>query len=77
LFEIDVTVRNNRLWLTIRDEGPGFAAEGASDRGLLHIRERLAVLYGDDARLTLKETGTGTEAVMEIPYEVVADVMPA
>jgi LytS/YehU family sensor histidine kinase len=72
-FGIDVVVRNDRLRLTIRDQGSGFASEGANDMEVRHIRERLAVLYGDRARLTLKQTEGGTEAVMEIPYEVVAE----
>jgi sensor histidine kinase YesM len=72
-FRVDVTARNNRLELTIRDQGDGFSVEGTSDTEILQIREQLATLYGDEARLTLKKTATGTEAVMELPYELVAD----
>ncbi len=71
LFRMDVAVRDDRLLLTIHDPGAGFAPEGASDPELLQIRERIAVLHGDDARLTLRETTTGTEAVLEIPHELV------
>jgi hypothetical protein len=38
------------------------------------LRERLDALYGDDAALTLRPCGQGTEAVMRIPYAVVSKV---
>jgi LytS/YehU family sensor histidine kinase len=76
-FGIDIAVRGEKLFLTIRDLGRGFAPEGPSDAEIRNIRERLAALYGERARLTLTETAGGTEAVIQIPYEAVADAMPA
>jgi sensor histidine kinase YesM len=76
-FAIDVAVRNDKLLLTIRDRGTGFAPGGASDAEIRNIRERLAALYGETGQLTLKENGGGTEAIVEIPYEIVADAVPA
>ena len=74
-FSIDVAVRNEKLILTIRDQGTGFAAEGASATEIQHIRDRLAILYGERARLTLRGTVDHSEAIIEIPYEIVADAV--
>jgi sensor histidine kinase YesM len=76
-FEIDVAVRNETLLLMVHDRGGGFAPEGANDAEIGHIRERLAALYGERAQLTLKQIEGGTAAVMEIPYESIADSVPA
>ena len=69
-FAIDVAVRDEKLMLTIRDQGAGFAPEGASATEIQHIRDRLAVLYGKRAGLTLRGTVDRSEAVIEIPYEI-------
>lgn len=70
-FEIDVVVRNDRVLLTARDHGTGFASAGATDVEIGRIRERLAALYADNAQLDLRRTAEGSEAVLDIPYEVV------
>jgi len=55
----------------IADSGPGFLPRRDDDR-IAGIRERLAALYGDDARLELHQRErSSTEAVLEIPYETV------
>jgi LytS/YehU family sensor histidine kinase len=74
-FAIDVAVRNEKLILTIRDPGAGFAPEGASDTEIQHIRDRLAVLYGARADLTLGGRVDGSKAMIEIPYEIVTDIV--
>lgn len=62
-------VEGNRLQLTIADSGAGLLPQNGGD-GIEIIRERLAGLYGNDARLVLDADGHGgTEAVMEVPYE--------
>jgi hypothetical protein len=76
-FEIDVAVRNEKLMLTICDQGAAFASEGANDAEIERIRERLAVLYGDRAQLAFRSTALGSEALLEIPYESVKDALPA
>jgi hypothetical protein len=76
-FQIDVAVREEKLMLTIRDQGTGFTPESASDTEIQRIRERLAVLYGERAQLTLRVGVDGSEAVVEIPYEVIADAVPS
>lgn len=70
--EIDTVVRDDRLSLTIRDPGDGFADGTPSDAELTPIRERLAALYGDRARLALRSTAGGSEALIEIPYETLS-----
>jgi hypothetical protein len=70
-FEIDVVVRNDRVLLTAHDPGSGFASSGATDLEIVRIRERLAALYADKARLDLRRTAEGSEAVLDIPHEVV------
>jgi histidine kinase len=72
-FAIDVAVRDEKLILTIRDPGAGFAPEGTSDTEIQHIRDRLATLYGERAGLTLRGTVDGSEAMIEMPCEIVAD----
>ncbi len=72
---IDAAVRDDRLCLTIRDSREGFANDSASDVEVTRIRERLAALYGDRARLALKATGCSSEAVLEIPYETASDAI--
>ena len=73
LLGIDTVVRNDRLVLRIIDQGTGFATDGASDAEFKNIGERLTGLYGDGAQLTLKETASGSEVELQIPYEVARD----
>ena len=69
-FRITVDAFGGRLRLTIADTGAGFVRE-AGNAGMTSIAERLHALYGDAARLELRaHDNTGTEAVMEIPYEL-------
>lgn len=59
------------LTLTVRDTGDGIAPEQAERNGgtgLQRLRERLAALYGGDARLTLETGATGgCTASLSIP----------
>ena len=59
-----------RLRVTVSDSGAGFAPEGSGD-GIAAIRERLAALYGGNARLDLRRAADehATEAVLELPLE--------
>jgi hypothetical protein len=72
---IDAAVRDDRLCLTICDRRDGFANDGAHDVELTRLRERLAALYGNRARLALRATAGRSEAVLEIPYETASDAM--
>ncbi|UXY16612.1 histidine kinase [Chitiniphilus purpureus] len=77
----EVTVRgervgDGRLRLTVSDTGPGLAATPAtglpttSGIGLANVRQRLASLYGEHARLALyPNVPHGVVAELLLPYE--------
>ena len=63
--------RDNTLVIRVHDTGRGFAEQAGNGIGLANVRERLASLYGDRARLTLAENSTrGVCATMEVPLAV-------
>lgn len=68
---ITATGADGRLSLVVSDSGAGFgSAAGGTGTGLANLRERLAALYGDEARLRLVERqGGGVEARLELPLE--------
>lgn len=66
------------LAVTVEDSGLGFGRSGAAGGtagtgvGLANIRERLALLYGAAARLTITEPADGgTRVVISVPYKPV------
>jgi two-component system, LytTR family, sensor kinase len=65
---------NGTLTVTVRDSGDGSTVaqmEGTSGTGLKRLRERLAVLYGSDARLDVaNEPAGGFLASLVIPRAV-------
>ncbi len=64
-------VADGKVRLEIADSGVGFLAQAEGD-GITGIRERISALYGAGASLLLqRRQSTATEAVLEIPYEVV------
>lgn len=66
---IAVEIAESRLRLVIVDSGAGFVPEAAGD-GIASIRERLAALFGNEARLELHVRDAGsTEAIMEFPCD--------
>jgi LytS/YehU family sensor histidine kinase len=66
----------SRLRLTITDSGAGFVP-GGHDGDLDVLEERLRALYGDEAQLKLERLlEHGTQALLEIPFEVEADRAP-
>ena len=59
-----------KLRLTVADTGRGFGETIGAGVGLANIRERLAALYGDAAKLTLEEnTPRGVIATIEVPSD--------
>lgn len=66
----------DELWVEVHDEGPGLpdGFVAPSDRGLAHTRERLRVLFGDRASLTVGNAPQGgTIATLRVPYREVAE----
>ena len=67
-----VTVRGRngggKLRVEVEDDGRGIAAAPGQGLGLANIRERLAMLFGDRARLELSgREGGGALATIEVP----------
>ena len=62
---------NGRLHLTVTDDGPGFDVTAIPDgHGLALIRARLALLYKDDATLTIHRQDGRTSVAMNLPVDV-------
>jgi two-component system LytT family sensor kinase len=68
--EIAAKLHNGRVWLCVRDDGPG-PAPGSPLRfgvGLTNVQSRLKQLYGDESSLELTGgNGRGCEAIITIP----------
>ena len=66
---IETAVGHGKLRLAITDSGVGFVP-GGNAGDLDNIGERLFALYGEDAAFRLERVqGSGTQAILEIPYE--------
>lgn len=68
---LTANVSHGSLRVTVADTGLGFggATTAGTGVGLGNVRERLAALYGGQARLLVEaNTPTGTIATIEVPY---------
>jgi hypothetical protein len=68
---VSAEIVHGKLAVTVADTGLGFgvADTAGTGIGLSNIRERLALLYGGKASLTVAETvGGGTSATITVPY---------
>jgi len=71
---------HGKLQMTVADTGLGFgkAATAGTGVGLANIRERLQLLYGSRASLTVAENpGGGTVVTITVPYKPVEEAMTA
>jgi len=75
---------HGKLALTVADTGLGFGNAASSGKtagtgvGLANIRERLQLLYGSRASLTITENpGGGTRVALALPYKPVEPTGPA
>ena len=71
---IKAEIVHGKLALTVQDSGLGFgqAATAGTGVGLANIRERLQLLYGTKAGLTIGENpGGGTRVTLSVPYKPV------
>ncbi len=69
-------VQHGKLAVTVADTGVGFgkAATAGTGVGLANIRERLQLLYGAKATLTVRENpGGGTVVAVTVPYKTVEE----
>jgi two-component system LytT family sensor kinase len=82
-----ITIRshreNGRAIIEVEDDGMGFVLDSldqpmTSGIGLSNVRERLAVIYGDQYQLKLRsEPGRGTSARIEVPELTAAQQITA
>ena len=73
---IKAEIVHGKLALTVQDSGLGFgqAATAGTGVGLANIRERLQLLYGTKAGLTIGENpGGGTRVTLSVPYRPVGN----
>ena len=71
---IKAEIVHGKLAVTVADTGLGFgrAATAGTGVGLANIRERLQLLYGNKASLTITENpGGGTRVTLAVPYRPV------
>jgi signal transduction histidine kinase len=65
-------VQHGKLAVTVADTGVGFgkAATAGTGVGLANVRERLQLLYGNKASLSVRENnGGGTAVTITVPYK--------
>ena len=73
---VSAEIVHGKLAVTVADTGLGFgrAATAGTGVGLANVRERLKMLYGTQASLTLAENRpAGTVATITVPYRAVHD----
>jgi signal transduction histidine kinase len=69
--QVKAEIRHGKLCVTVADTGLGFgkAATAGTGVGLANIRERLQLLYGGRATLTITENQpSGTVVTITVPY---------
>jgi sensor histidine kinase YesM len=72
---VSAEVQHGKLAVTVADTGVGFgkAATAGTGVGLANIRERLQLLYGNKATLSVREnSGGGTAVTVTVPYKSIA-----
>jgi sensor histidine kinase YesM len=76
---VKAEIVHGKLQVTVADTGLGFgkAATAGTGVGLANIRERLQLLYGPRAALTISENpGGGTVATIVVPYRSIEGEAP-
>jgi LytS/YehU family sensor histidine kinase len=58
---------DDRVRVSVADDGEGFAPGWREGTGLGNLRRRLATLYGDGARLDVASSPAGATVTLEIP----------
>jgi len=75
LLSVRAEVKHGKLAVTVADTGLGFgkAATAGTGVGLANIRERLQLLYGNKASMTVAENPpSGTIVTLTVPYQAQA-----
>ena len=68
---------NGSLELSVVDTGVGFSPAPGNGVGLANIRERLALLYGERAKLEIVDNSPGTRATLILPLDAEAAAPPS
>jgi len=59
------------LRLEVADDGPGFSCAGIpAGHGLNNLEERLAAIYGENAKLHIDSSSMGTTVALSLPLGV-------
>ena len=68
---VSAEVHDDALVCTVEDNGPGVPSGDTRPGafGLSSVRRRLALRYGERARLRLESSATGTRSIVELPTE--------
>ena len=72
---VKAEIVHGKLAVTVADTGLGFgkAATAGTGIGLTNIRERLQLLYGNKAQMTITENSpSGTVVTLAVPYQALA-----
>jgi len=72
LVRLEARVTDGRVEIVVTNPGRLEPAAGDSGSGLRNARERLRLLYGDLASLTLRDDGRQTTAAVTLPLEMTA-----
>ncbi len=65
---VEATADNERLRLSVIDDGPGFSSlELPAGHGLSNLEERLRALFGDSAKLSVASDAAQTVVALEMP----------
>jgi signal transduction histidine kinase len=78
LLRVSAQIVHGKLQVTVADTGLGFgrAATAGTGVGLANVRERLQLLYGREASLTVAENRpSGTVVTITVPYKTVASAV--
>jgi signal transduction histidine kinase len=82
--EVDVSVADGLLRITVRDNGPGFGAaavralqSAGSGYGLRNVRERLQGHFGDAACLKIERGATPAMTVVTVEMPLVGEPQPS
>jgi sensor histidine kinase YesM len=73
---VKAEILHGKLAVTVADTGLGFgrAATAGTGVGLANVRERLQLLYGNRASMTITENQpSGTVVTISVPYKTLAD----
>lgn len=75
VIEIISFLKNEKLFLSVKDNGPGFSAEAKalnnSGVGLANLVDRLENIYGKEQSFAINNIDSGgSEVIIEIPFEL-------